>query len=279
VGELKVVVLARGLGTRMRDAESSHRADTRDDALTIAQHLAAAAGLKAMIPMTPGRPFLDYVLSSLADAGCRDIGLVIAPEHGSVRQYYRQEAPPERVRIHFIEQVEALGTANAVLASEAWVGDAAFLVLNADNLYPVQALRSLAALDGPGLPVFERDELVRSSNIPPERVASFALVHVGADGRLARIVEKPGDRAVAAAGPRALVSMNCWRFDRRIFDACRDVPRSARGEFELPMAVALALERGVPFTAIPASGAVLDLSRQQDIAAVAAKLVGVDARP
>ena len=28
--------------------------------------------------------------------------------------------------------------------------------------------------------------------------------------------------------------MNCWRFDARIFDACRDVPRSARGEFELP---------------------------------------------
>ena len=28
-----------------------------------------------------------------------------------------------------------------------------------------------------------------------------------------------------------LVSMNCWRFDARIFEACRDVPRSARGEY------------------------------------------------
>ena len=35
--------------------------------------------------------------------------------------------------------------------------------------------------------------------------------------------------------------MNCWRFDARIFDACRDVPRSARGELELPEAVGLAV--------------------------------------
>ena len=28
--------------------------------------------------------------------------------------------------------------------------------------------------------------------------------------------------------------MNVWRFDDRIFDACRDVPLSARGEYELP---------------------------------------------
>ena len=31
--------------------------------------------------------------------------------------------------------------------------------------------------------------------------------------------------------------MNVWRFDARIFAACRDVPRSVRGEFELPEAV------------------------------------------
>ena len=54
--------------------------------------------------------------------------------------------------------------------------------------------------------------------------------------------------------------MNCWRFDARIFDACRDVPRSARGEFELPEAVALATRRGARFKAIPARGPVLDLA-------------------
>ena len=66
--------------------------------------------------------------------------------------------------------------------------------------------------------------------------------------------------------------MNVWRFDARIFDACRDVPLSKRGEYELPEAVGLAVTRGVKFRAVPASGAVLDLSRRSDVALVNARL-------
>ena len=73
--------------------------------------------------------------------------------------------------------------------------------------------------------------------------------------------------------------MNCWRFDRRIFDACRDVPRSARGEHELPEAVGLAVRRGVRFRAMPARGPVLDLSRRADAADVERRLAGMAPRP
>ena len=73
--------------------------------------------------------------------------------------------------------------------------------------------------------------------------------------------------------------MNLWRFDSSIFDACRDVPRSIRGEFELPEAVALALTRGARFKAIAARGPVLDLSRRADAADVERRLAGVEARP
>ena len=66
--------------------------------------------------------------------------------------------------------------------------------------------------------------------------------------------------------------MNCWRFDARIFAACRDVAPSPRGELELPQAVMLAVERGVRFRAIPARGPVLDLSRRADTAEVARRL-------
>ena len=51
--------------------------------------------------------------------------------------------------------------------------------------------------------------------------------------------------------------MNVWRFDERIFAACRDVERSPRGEFELPEAVRLAIQRGVRFAVVPAQGPVL----------------------
>ena len=68
--------------------------------------------------------------------------------------------------------------------------------------------------------------------------------------------------------------MNIWRFDRRIFEPCRDVPVSARGERELPQAVGLALAQGVRFEVVPVRGPVLDLSRREDVAAVARALEG-----
>ena len=73
--------------------------------------------------------------------------------------------------------------------------------------------------------------------------------------------------------------MNLWRFDSRIFAACERVPRSVRGEYELPEAVGVAIRDGVRFKAIPARGPVLDLSRRHDTAEVARRLSGVMPRP
>jgi glucose-1-phosphate thymidylyltransferase len=254
--------------------QASAAVELRDD-----QARAAAAGLKPMIPVgdeTTGaaRPFLDYVLSSLADAGFRDVGLVVGPEHDVIQQRYAEVVRPERLCLTWLIQAEPLGTADAVLAAGGWVGDEPFIVVNADNLYPVSALAELRESAGPALAAFEPHELVRSSNVPADRVPAFALLEVDAQGRLTGIVEKPGAEAVSRAGPRALVSMNAWRFDRRIFGACRDVPRSARGEFELSMAVGLAIDRGVPFHAFVARGEVLDMSNQADVAAVSRRLAG-----
>jgi dTDP-glucose pyrophosphorylase len=249
-----------------------------DASLTEEQRRAADAGLKAMMPVG-GRPFLDFVLSAIADAGIRHVAIVVAPGHDELRRYYGITAPPARIGLDFVVQPEALGTANAVLAAEPWVRHDPFIVMNGDNLYPAAVLRSIAALDEPGLPGFHRDELVRSSNIEAARVTAFAVVETDGEGYLKDIVEKPSADLVERRGPHAIVSMNCWRFDRRIFQACRDVPRSPRGEFELPAAVSLALERGVRFRIVPAGGAVLDLSQRADAAEVTRRLAGIVPRP
>jgi glucose-1-phosphate thymidylyltransferase len=261
----RAVVMARGLGTRMREED-------RSAPLSAGQAAAAASGLKAMMPMR-GRPFLDYALSALADAGITRVAIVVAPDHDVLRRHYAESARPARVSIDFVVQPEPLGTAHATTCVEPWAAGEPFLVMNGDNLYPEQALRDLAALDEPGLPVFERDELVASGNIPPDRVGSFAALEIDGEGYLAGIVEKPGDL------PRPLISMNCWRFDSRIFAACRDVPRSVRGELELPEAVGLAVARGVRFKAVPARGPVFDLSRRADAPEVERRLAGVVPRP
>jgi len=270
---MKAVLLARGLGSRMKQ-------DGDAATMTASQAAAAAAGLKGMMPIgeASSRPFLDYVLSALADAGCRGVCIVVAPDHDAIRDYYSGVGAPTRLRIEYAIQPMADGTACAVLSAEAYAGRDSFLVLNSDNLYPAAVLRRLVELDGPGLPAYERDSLVEDSGFPLERVASFAAMEVDTSGYLTRIVEKPGREYYDAAGPRALVSMNLWRFDHRIFGACRDVPVSARGEYELPEAVGLAVQRGVKFKTFRAGGPVLDLSRQSDVALVGARLAAVDPR-
>lgn len=265
----------------MRDAQGGGA-----PVLSADQEAAAAAGLKAMMPMTGpdgrARPFLDYLLGELADAGFTRVALIVAPPGTGpdpLREYYEGDGRPTRLQLSFVVQAEAVGTADAVWSAAAYVGRRPFVVLNADNLYGATTLRTLREADGPALPVYERDQLVQSSAIPPERVAAFALLTLRPDGTLADIVEKPGAAAVEAAGVHALISMNCWRGDSRLLDACRDVERSPRGEFELPMAVRLAIDRGVVFRGVPARGPVLDLSRREDVHTVVARLAGVVARP
>jgi glucose-1-phosphate thymidylyltransferase len=279
---MKAVLLARGLGSRMKQEGDA-------SALTEGQAKAAAAGAKGMMPIgdpstSPGagdgaRPFLDYVLSALADAGCTTVCFVVAPDHAAIRDYYDGAGRPTRLQIHYAVQPIADGTARAVQSAEAYAAGDPFLVLNSDNLYPAPVLRELVTLDGPGLPAFESETLIQESGFPADRVASFAALEVDQQGYLTRIVEKPGREYYDAAGPRALISMNVWRFDTRIFEACRDVPISTRGEYELPEAVGLAVARGVKFRTFPARGAVLDLSRRSDIALVTKRLAGAGARP
>jgi dTDP-glucose pyrophosphorylase len=267
----RAIILARGLGTRMRSAHTV--AGLTDD-----QRRAADAGLKAMMPIG-GRPFLDYVLSSAADAGLTRIAIVVAPEHGALRHHYCTLAPPSRVTIDFVVQAEPRGTADAVLAAQRWADEHAFVVMNGDNLYPVGALAALGALGEPGLPGFDPVDLVRTGNIPEERVRAFALVEQDARGYLTRIIEKPSASDAGRLRPAARVSMNCWRFDARIFDACRAVQPSSRGELELPSAVSLAMARGVEFRVLPTAGPVLDLSQRADAPDIARRLSGTIPQP
>lgn len=246
-----------------------------DAELSRVQSRAADLGSKAMMPLAFGRPFLDWVLSALADAGIREVCLVVAPEHSDIRKYY-SALTLTRIRIDFAVQLEPRGTADALLAAEAFAKNELVLVLNADNYYPAEAFRALVTLGAPALVAFERDALLAASNIEPERVANYALVDVDDEGRLRRIVEKPDAAALAAWSGKEYVSMNLWALPPTIYAACRAIRPSARGEFELPAAVQYAIdEMGTEFRAIPMRGAgagVLDLSNRGDISAVTARL-------
>lgn len=264
------VIMAGGLGTRMRRSDDTATLDA-------SQVAAAESGVKGMIPIK--RPFLEYVLSALADAGITEVVLVIGPDHYAVRHYFTVDAPPARVHVRFVVQPAPIGTANAVTVAADVIGDAPFLVLNADNYYPVEAFRALAEAESAGVVAFDRDTLVREGNIDAERVRAYAVLDVDRDGMLRGIIEKPGDAIDLTSASAQWVGMNLWAVTPAIVDACRRVPLSSRGEFELPEAVGLALREGVPVRAVRLRAPVLDLSRRSDIASVVDRLSSVDPRP
>ena len=267
----RAVLLARGLGTRMRQADSTARLDAEQEAI-------AQTGLKAMIPI--GKPFLDYALSGLADAGYEEVCAVIGPEHDGVKNYYTVVAPPRRIRIRFAIQAEPRGTADAVLMVEDFASGEDFLCMNSDNYYPASALRELRTLNEPGLALFDQLTLLTKGNISEEKIRKYAICEVGDDGYLRAILEKPAKPVLAAARGDALVSMNCWRFSAAIFEVCRHTPLSPRGEYELPVAVGEGIQRyGLRFRAVRCYEGVLDLSSRADIPVVAEKLRGIPANP
>lgn len=231
------------------------------------QSAAASAGVKAMISMGGERPFLDYVISALADAGFTDVCLVIGNEHDMIRDYYN-EVEKQRVTISYAVQDEPLGTANAVLSAEEFAGQDRVLVLNSDNYYPAEALRMLADVPGSALVGFERTAMLERSNIAPDRIAAFALATADDQGNLDELVEKPDEATIERLGDSAVLSMNCWLCTPAIFAAARSVPMSARGEYEITDAVRAAIDAGDPYKVVRADVGVLDMSNRGDIASV-----------
>jgi dTDP-glucose pyrophosphorylase len=264
----RAVILARGLGTRMRSDAQSAKLDEL-------QTSAADSGMKAMIPF--GRPFLDFVLSGLADAEYRSACIVIGPEHSVVKEHFAR-IKPKRIDVQFAIQGKAIGTADAVLTAQKFADGEEFVVLNGDNLYPMEVLAGLRNLGEPGAVMFDEAALVRNSNIPAERIRAFAYGKVNGDGYLTELIEKPDESSAAELRVGSLISMNCWRFSSEIFAACRSVKISPRGEYELPVAVGEAVRGGMRLKIALSTAGVLDLSRRSDIAAVAERLKNIQVR-
>ena len=204
----QVVILARGLGTRMKKS---------DPAVALDAALAAAAdsGIKAMIP-TMGRPFLDYVLAVAAEAGITRC-LVVGPEHGQIQKYYartsaatdedRFRRPGEAVRHGQCCRRGGDGRRQSALRDDQ-LGQ----LLSATGFLCIPRCRRSRRGDlRPG------DARCREQHPAPNGSRKFAVVEgePRPDGtiRAGNGLSKSRTKPRLARLPRPLgVSMNCWRF-------------------------------------------------------------------
>lgn len=208
---LKAVILAAGLGTRLRP-------------LTFTRP-------KFLLPVA-GRPALDHVVSLLRNAGADRIAMIVGFGKEQIAERYGEGSAFD-VKIEYIEQEKLLGTADAVRRAKDFVGDERFIVINGDTLIDqesmnrfVERYRQLSE---------EKDFGGLLSTVEVDQPEQFGVVFLDGE-RVVKIVEKP------KGTKNRLANAGVYIFDPAIFDAIARTPSSKGGEYELTASIQLMLK-------------------------------------
>lgn len=125
---MQAIVLAGGLGTRLRQA---------------------VPDLPKPLAPVAGRPFLDHVLAWLGGQDVSHVVLAVSHQWEKIRDEFGTRAHGMKIRYSIEDQ--PLGTGGAIAQAFGWLEDDHALVVNGDTLFPVDvqamytAHRSVAA--------------------------------------------------------------------------------------------------------------------------------------
>ncbi len=156
--EIAVVILAAGLGTRMK----SDRAKVLHEVL--------------------GRPMVSYVVETAVKVAGENIVLVVGHQAEKV-----QEALTEFYHVRYAHQPEQLGTGHAVACALPTIPDGCRHILILCGDVPLVTERTVRELIGDHLKS-QRDVTVLA--MPVECPTGYGRIIIGTDGRVAAIVEE-----------------------------------------------------------------------------------------
>jgi glucose-1-phosphate thymidylyltransferase len=229
LGTVKGLVLSGGKGTRLRPITHT--------------------GAKQLVPIA-NKPILFYGLEALAEAGVREIGIVVGDTAEEVRAAVG-DGSRFGARVEYIPQTAPLGLAHAVQTARGFLGDSDFVMYLGDNFIP-------GGISGV-VDQFQRerpDALILLKQMPhPER---FGVAELSGD-QVVRLTEKP-------SVPRSdLVLVGVYLFQSSIMEAVDSISPSARGELEITDAIQWEIDHGrrvIPFV-VP--GRWIDTGKMDDL--------------
>jgi glucose-1-phosphate thymidylyltransferase len=222
---VKALVLAGGLGTRLRPITYTRA--------------------KQLVPVA-NKPILFYGLEAIADAGIKEVGVVVGDTGAEVRAAVG-DGSAWGLEITYLPQPEPLGLAHAVLIARDYLGADDFVMYLGDNLLEVslrelvrrfeadrrQAMTpTLGAVDQPA-----PCALILLKSVPDAQ--RFGVAELARDGSVLRLLEKPDPP------PSDLALVGVYLFDRQVHDAVAAIGPSARGELEITDAIQWLIDHGL----------------------------------
>ena len=226
---MRALILSGGEGTRLRPIT----------------HTSA----KQLIPVA-NTPILFYGLESIAEAGIREVGIVVGHTAAEVEAACG-DGSRWGLSITYIPQDEPLGLAHAVIVGRDFLGDDDFVMYLGDNVL-------LEGITG-FVQEFERHtpnaQIFLAKVREPER---FGVAVLEGD-RVVQLVEKPKERI----SDLALVGV--YLFDRTVHEAIDSVEPSWRGELEITDSIQAMIDAGRTVRAEMVTGWWKDTGKLEDL--------------
>ncbi|MFF9088262.1 glucose-1-phosphate thymidylyltransferase [Streptomyces sp. NPDC014991] len=205
---MKALVLAGGTGSRLRPIT----------------HTSA----KQLVPVA-NKPVLFYVLEAIAEAGIRDVGMVVGDTADEIRAAV-DGGGFDGLRITYLPQEAPLGLAHAVRIARDFLGDDDFVMYLGDNFIVggITGLVDEFRAKGPDAQIL----LTRVSD-----PTAFGVAELDERGSVVNLVEKP-------AFPKSdLALVGVYLFTPAIHEAVAAITPSGRGELEITDAIQWLIDR------------------------------------
>jgi bifunctional UDP-N-acetylglucosamine pyrophosphorylase/glucosamine-1-phosphate N-acetyltransferase len=188
--KMKCVILAAGEGNRM--------------------HPLTFTRPKVMLPLA-GKPILERNLINAKKAGLKEFIFVVSYKSEMVREYFG-DGRQWNVKISYVNQGNALGTAHAIGMVEPFVDD--FIVLCGDTIFGINDIKQVAKKG------------TKIGLVKVENATDYGIVELK-EKHLVKIYEKMEQPF------SPVINAGIYHFHRTIFESIRKTEKSPRGEFEI----------------------------------------------